>query len=232
MFRILGVFLTVFILSGCANQPLTHNYSGDVTVRTLTVDLAPLRETDSDSDNLFRDITRIAKGIQEVLDVFDPEQSQILFDQLNGFETILIDGIAQKTSIPIALPTSEVNLHYGEDNELTHIDYTYPWQEGAYLNVFVSVYYTQSSQLSISGSGLSSSQLEVKPEMVVQVDGYNRHDELFWRQTVRYTSPTTYEFGQNRVLGVPLERMEEGTIFLVPLAQGVIDNLEPLRANH
>ena len=68
--------------------------------------------------------------------------------------------------------------------------------------------------------------------MVVQVDGYNRHDELFWRQTVRYTSPTTYEFGQNRVLGVPLERMEEGTIFLVPLAQGVIDNLEPLRANH
>ena len=224
------VLLAGFSVLGCANKPLTHNYNGEVTVRTLTVDLAPLNESDSESGSDFRDITRIAKGIQEVLDVFDPEQSRILFDQLDGFEQVLIDGIAQKSSLPLVLPTSEVNLHYGDDNELSHIGYAYPWYDGAYLNVLVTVYSTQSSQLSIGGGGVSSTRLEVKPEMIVQIDGYNRNDDLFWRQTVRYESPTNYEFGQNRILGVPLERIEEGTIFLMPLAQGIIEALEPIVA--
>ena len=164
--RAMFVLLAGFSVLGCANKPLTHNYNGEVTVRTLTVDLAPLNESDSESDSDFRDITRIAKGIQEVLDVFDPEQSRILFDQLDGFEQVLIDGIAQKSSLPLVLPSSEVNLHYGDDNELSHIEYAYPWYDGAYLNVFVTVYYTQSSQLSIGGGGVSSSRLEVKPEMI------------------------------------------------------------------
>ena len=54
-----GSFLAVFVLAGCANQPLQHNYEGDVYLRWLEVNFEPLQLYDKEMSGAFAKITPI-----------------------------------------------------------------------------------------------------------------------------------------------------------------------------
>ncbi|AWB68249.1 hypothetical protein C2869_18335 [Saccharobesus litoralis] len=224
------LLLAVCCLASCANQPLVHNYQGDVTIRTLQVYLDPIREPTQGESGKYSKITKVIKGVQEVLDMFDPEQQANLIEQLHTFESTLAKGIKAKSGVPVKVADdSGVSMKYGDNSELTQIEFEYPRLDGAYLDIFVNIYYTERTELSFGGEALNTNMIELKPEISLQIDGYNEKGELFWRQTSRYASHKSFKFGDSYVLGIPTERLQESQIFLVPLAEGVTKNLQILR---
>ncbi|QPB83429.1 hypothetical protein CWC22_010710 [Pseudoalteromonas rubra] len=225
-FFLLGLMILV---AGCASKPLTHDYQGNINIRTLQVELAPIRDPDQNLSGDYSELTTAIKGVQEILDMFDPAQRNELMEQLHTFETTLVDGIRQRAALPLNPVTeSEVSMQYGDNNELLSVEYDYPLVDGAYLNLFVTIYYTERSDLAVGAQELNANFIELRPEIILQIDGYNEKGELFWRQTSRYESQEVYKFGDQYILGVPTERLKEAQIFLVPMAKGVTDNLQIL----
>ncbi|KNC67149.1 hypothetical protein AC626_12605 [Pseudoalteromonas rubra] len=92
----------------------------------------------------------------------------------------------------------------------------------------MTIYYTERSDLAVGAQELNANFIELRPEIILQIDGYNEQGDLFWRQTSRYESQQMYKFGDQYILGVPTERLKEAQIFLVPMAKGVTDNLQIL----
>ncbi|WP_027857180.1 hypothetical protein [Marinobacterium jannaschii] len=225
-FFFLLVSITATVLSGCANQPLVRSYSGEVNVRTLQVELAPIRDPEQNLSEDYSKLTKILKGAQEVMDLFEPKHRDRLITQLHTFETTLVEGIRDRAGIPLkAAQNSEVSMQYGDENELVSIEYDYPLVEGAYVNLFATVYYTERSDLALGAAEYNANFIELVPEIILQIDGYNENGDLFWRHTARYESKQAYKFGDQYVLGVPTKRLDEAQIFLVPMAKGVIEEL-------
>lgn len=230
MKTIFTILILVSILTGCANKPLVHDYKGDVHVRVLQVELAPIRDPEQNLSGELAKVTKVVKGVQEVLDILTPRQNKLLMDQLHTFEQTLLKGIAKKSGVPVQVtPSVDVNMSYGDHNELTTIDYEYELKQGAYLNVFATIYYTERDDLAVGFEELNVNYIKLVPEIILQIDGYNEKDELFWRQTSRYESTVPYKFGDRYILGVPTKRMQESQIFLIPMAKGAIDDLEILK---
>jgi len=226
LFRLLLAAIAVMLV-GCASKPLTHNYSGDVYVRTLQVTLAPVRDPDQNLSEDFSSVTKVLKGLQEVQDMFDPAQQEALVKQLHTFESTLVEGIAERADIPLQYAQdSEVSMQYGDYNELVNIEYDYPLVDAAYVNLFVTIYYTERSDLAVGMTEYNENHIELLPEIILQIDGYNRQGDLFWRQTTRHESKTPYNFGDKYLLGVPTDRLKDADIFLVPMAKGAIENLK------
>ncbi|TMP39082.1 hypothetical protein [Pseudoalteromonas rubra] len=220
----------VILVAGCASKPLTHDYQGKINIRTLQVEFAPIRDPEQNLSGEYAEFTKVIKGVQEILDVFDPVQRQALTEQLHTFETTLVNGIRQRAALPLNPVTeSEVSMQYGDNNELVSVEYDYPLLEGPYLNLFVTIYYTERSDLAVGAQSVSANYIELRPEIILQIDGYNEKGEVFWRQTTRYESEKMYQFGDQYILGVPTQRLKEAQIFLVPMARGVTDNLQILR---
>ena len=65
MLRALLAFATL-LLAACANQPLTHNYQGDVQMRSLTVDFQSLNELTESDDKDQRRINEVQRIFQAV----------------------------------------------------------------------------------------------------------------------------------------------------------------------
>ncbi|TMP24435.1 hypothetical protein CWB99_22085 [Pseudoalteromonas rubra] len=219
----------VILVAGCASKPLTHDYQGKINIRTLQVEFAPIRDPEQNLSGDYAQLTKAIKGVQEILDVFDPAQRNELTEQLHTFESTLVDGIRQRAELPLNPVTeSDVSMQYGDNNELVSVEYDYPLVDGAYLNLFVTIYYTERSDLTVGAQEFNANFIELRPEIILQIDGYNEKGDLFWRQTSRYESDVMYTFGDQYILGVPTKRLKEAQIFLIPMAKSVTDNLQIL----
>ncbi|WP_417765686.1 hypothetical protein [Spongiibacter tropicus] len=227
MLRALLAFATL-LLAACANQPLTHNYQGDVQMRSLTVDFQSLNELTESDDKDQRRINEVQRIFQAVSRALDEEASAAIDAQLRQFERIVVGGVREASGIPLMQAgESELVMVYGKDNELTAIRFEYPVVEGrAYMNLYGYLSYP-SSDITRAGIGvLEQLVVRVTPKLALQVVGVNEADERFWNTSVSYKSEKEYVVSERYLLGVSMDGVSDGDIFLLPLGQGVVNALE------
>ena len=225
-FSLLVLSISLLITS-CSTQ-LTHIYEGDVQLSTIEVTIDPLPEVsrmdeESKTEATIRKIQKIAQEIEEVM---NPSARSQLFAQLQRFEDILVDGIRQEASIPLVAPsTAEISLNYNEEGELEGILFEYEVQEGATLDIDATISYSVDSSLYLGVGAGQHAEQDVYPRMGMHIGGYTDDNKTFWSHWLAYESPTTYKISNQYVLGVALNRLEDGDIFLIPLAEGIIERL-------
>ena len=225
----IAFLILVTTIVGCtSNKPLTHNYQGDVHLRTLYVNFQQLREDTAGNDqDMFAVITKVQKVVQEIQSILDPRQERYLITQLTDFQDILIQGIRDKTGVPlVALDGAEVNLTYSDHGELSEVIFYYPEVTGPAMDLQAVVNYPTASSLYIGMEEINKQSLKVRPELDLTISGETRSGDTFWRQSVTYLSPIEYTLGNDYILGLSATRIEDGQIFLVPLANGAINKLE------
>lgn len=214
-------------LTGCGNKPLKHSYTGDVELRSLSVNFQSLEEAKADDKKgMFDTINKIQKHIQGIEDLLDPERSSELYNQLIEFQDILLASIRTSAKLPL-LPPKQVVIEtvYNDDGELTDLEFIYPEVTGAALDLQAMVYYPSTESLSIGTDGFSQETLIVRPEMQLFISAQTEDDETFWRHSVRYKSKQKFTLGNEYILGVATDRIETGQVFLIPLAQGIAQRL-------
>ena len=225
--RVLLVLLAL-MLAACANQPLTHSYQGDVQMRSLRVDFQSLGDLTESSDKDQRRIHELQRIFQAVERALDDDKSKQLDAQLRQFERIVVDGVREASGVPLVQSgESAVVLVYGNHNELTAIRYEYPVVEGrAYMNLYGYLTYP-SSEITRAGVGpIEQLVVRVSPKLDLQVVGVNEAGERFWNTSVSYRSEKEYVVNEHYLLGVSMDGISDGDIFLLPLGQGVVNALE------
>ena len=221
-----GLLSAVIFLASCANQPLQHTYEGDVHLRFLELNMEPLELHNNGVLGDFAKITRIQKALQSLDGFFDKEQNRILYEQFNEFQQVLVQGIRDASDIPL-VASEDVDIAVGFDNygQLVSISFGYPREDGAYMNLYGNIYYSSSSSSGIGVGPVAASELRVRPKLQLQINGYTADKDLFWRNSSTYESNVRYSFGNKFILGLSTTKMEDGEIFLVPLAKGISNEL-------
>lgn len=225
--RVLLVLLAL-MLAACANQPLTHNYQGDVQMRSLRVDFQSLNELTESSDKDQRRLNELQRIFQAIDRALDEDKAKQLDAQLRQFERIVVDGVREASGVPLVQSDeSKVVLVYGNHNELTAIRYEYPVVNGrAYINLYGYLSYP-SSDVTRAGIGVVDQLVvRVTPKLDLQVVGVNEAGERFWNTSVSYRSEKEYVVSERHLLGVSMDGISDGDIFLLPLGQGVVNALE------
>ena len=217
----------MFVLSGCqSNQPLTHSYEGDIHIRSIEVIFDPIREAPEDGKDPLAIINQVQKLAQEVKELFDPKESDALMAQLTGFEQVLVEGLRSSAKLPIVMPGGgEVDMFYGDYGELTKITFTYPYVDAPVIDLYANVYYPVSSSLFIGDDDVNRQTIKLTPEMKLYINGNTKSGKAFWRHSVKYKSDREYTFGNDYILGLSTSKIEEGEIFLIPLAKGIVAQL-------
>lgn len=130
------------------------------------------------------------------------------------------------------MASEAVDIAVGYDNygQLVSITFEYPWEDGAYMNLYGNVYYSPSSSIGYGIEAMNRGEVKVRPTLQLQIDGRTANKELFWRHSARYESNVNYRFGNQFILGLAMKRMEEGEIFLAPLAKGLSNELRKKKA--
>lgn len=225
--KVLMLGLTVALLSACSSTPLQHSYEGEVYLQSLQVNIDSLANGDDDAKGGSSIISEIQRVVQSIEDAFDEDKTELLVSQLNDFEDILIQGIRDASGVPLVAnePTS-VNMTHGKHNEMTGITYEYERVKDDRLDLVANISYPSVSSTSI-GLGFGGKEImKVKPMLELQIMGKTKKGKPFWDQTVRHSSKKEYSFSNRYLFGVSTDRFEEGTIFLVPLAEGVVKQLK------
>ena len=84
-----------------------------------------------------------------------------------------------------------------------------------------------SSDITRAGIGvLEQLVVRVTPKLALQIVGVNEADERFWNTSVSYKSEKEYVVSERYLLGVSMDGVSDGDIFLLPLGQGVVNALE------
>lgn len=220
--------LGALLLAACANQPLTHNYQGDVQMRSLTVDFQSLNELTESDDKDQRRINEVQRIFQAVSRALDEDASAAIDAQLRQFERVVVDGVREASGVPLVqLEESELVMVYGRDNELTAIRFEYPVSEGsAYMNMYGYVSYPSSDITRAGITVLEQLLVRVTPKLALQIVGVNEAGERFWNTSVSYKSAKEYVLSERYVMGVSVDGVNDGDIFLLPLGQGVVSALE------
>lgn len=224
--------ISIVLLAACANQPLTHNYQGDVQIRSLTVDfesLSALTEPEGKDQRRINSWQRVFQAVERAL---DPAASAQLDAQLRRFERLIVDGVREVSGVPVVQAgESEMVMVYGDHNELSAIRFEYPVDAGrAYMNLRGYLSYP-SSDITRAGIGIVEGLVvRVSPKLSLEVEGVNGQGERFWHTSVNYNALHEYIVSERYVLGVSVDGVSDGDIFLLPLGQGVIKALaESLR---
>ncbi|OUS29030.1 hypothetical protein A9Q99_10495 [Gammaproteobacteria bacterium 45_16_T64] len=213
------------MLASCAsNIPLTHDYKGSIHVRSLYVNFQSMKDARAgDPEDVFALINQAQRLIQNIDDLLNPNKNERLFKQLLDFQSTLVAGIRRSTGLPVVTPEQvDVNMVYNDADELTDIEFTYPDIHGPALDMQAYINYTESSSLYIGTEEANAQQLTVKPQLVLDVQGQNRKGEYFWRHSYRYDSNNEYTLANDYFLGVSTSRIDDGQIFLIPLAEGLL----------
>ena len=231
MFRILVLSL-VLVLTGCASQKLQHSYQGDVRLRTLNVDIQPLRNPEESLSGSLKKITEIQRIIQSIEEVMDTEHQEKLMADLRTFEKTLVEGIRKASGVPVVIPAdSEIEITRGDQQEISAIRFLYPFEKDDYMDLHATVSYPSMSSSQFGARELNAERLTVTPKLDVQIEGYTRKDKLFWREYVGYESNKEYVLSNQYVLGMSTSKIQDGNIFLVPLAQGIEGRLKKVLAS-
>ena len=228
----MGTFLRLLVmmglLAGCAvKQPLTHNYKGEIRLRSLIIDFQSLREAEAHQKSDFLEtIGQVQKTIQDIHDVLDDTQRHAVMAQLTEFERVLVSGIKEKKNLPLVLPeVIEIDTIYNDKQELSQLVFYYPEYNGPTLDIQANIHYPETSSLSIGTQEVYNQTVTVAPQMELYLHGKNRRGETFWGHTVFFDSPTEYTIGNQYILGLAVNRIEEGQIFLLPLLRGALERL-------
>lgn len=221
MTRLLMLALAL-VMTGCASQKLTHSYQGDVRLRTLAVNIAPLRDPEEAMSGSLKKITEIQRIIQSIEEVMDTEGQEKLMADLRIFEKTLVAGIRNASGVPVVIPAdSDIEITWGDQQEISEIRYLYPFEKDDYLELYATVSYPSMSTSQLGARELNAERITVTPKLDVQIEGYTRKDKLFWREYVGYESNKEYVLSNQYVLGMSTSKIEDGNIFLLPLAEGV-----------
>ena len=219
------LFLAAFFLSGCASQ-LQHTYEGDVHLRVLEINMEPLELHNNGVSGDFAKITKIQKVFQSLEGAFNEEQSRILHEQMNEVAQVLVKGIGEASGVPlVASEAVDIALRYDNYGQLIGVTYEYPREDGAYMNLYGNIYYSVSDSNTLGVPAVNVSELRVRPKLQLQIDGYTADKKLFWRTSPTYDSNVRYRFGNKFILGLSTTKMEDGEIFLLPLAKGISSEL-------
>ena len=230
--RKLPKFLTTIaglaVLAGCASQPLSHNYQGDVHLQSIRIDVEPLRDgADEQQSGDLGALTKLQKLATAFDKAMDPEEQQKVDAQLNQFASILVLGIRRVADIPlIAAPNPDIDMVYNDNAELTEIRFSYPSQDGATLDLSGNIYYGSKSELALGGKLMGTLVYEVKPVLNLQIDGRNQKDEPFWQTYVSHRSKQEFRLSNDYIMGITPDEIESSEIFLIPLAKGIVTEIE------
>ncbi len=221
------IWLLPLLLVGCASQQLTHNYSGDVHLQRIVVDLQPLTGANDEDKSLLAKLGEIQRVVQAIEDAMDDEETARLIEQLTQFEQIMFDGVRNAAGIPLVKEEAiSVTMQHGDQNELINITWKYPEYSQDYLTLHASVDYPYMETTSMGfGLGTRSETYKVEPAMTVDIRGHLDEDRLFWDQSVRYSSSKSFTVGTDYVLGIATDRIEDADVFLIPLAEGFAKQL-------
>lgn len=226
MFRILAIAMAL-VLTGCASQPLSHNYKGDVHLQSIQIEVEPLRDgSDEAQSGDLAKITKLQKIADSLEKAFDPQEQQRIEAQLKEFEQILVQGIRQATGIPlIASDDADINMVYNDNAELSEVRFTYKKVKGATLNLYGNIYYGSKSETILGGKLLNTMVYEVKPVLNLQIDARNRKDKPFWQTYVSYRSKEEFRLSNAYIMGITPDEIENSDIFLIPLAKGIVKEI-------
>ena len=174
--------ISTVLLAACANQPLTHNYQGDVQIRSLTVDfesLSALTEPEGKDQRRINSWQRVFQAVERAL---DPAASAQLDAQLRRFERMIVEGVREVSGVPVVQAgESEMVMVYGDHNELSAIRFEYPVDAGrAYMNLRGYLSYPSSD---ITRAGIRIVEglvVRVSPKLSLEVEGVNGQGERFW----------------------------------------------------
>ena len=98
------------------------------------------------------------------------------------------------------------------------------------MNIYGGVNYRDIVSAGTGVDGATAVSFRARPRLDIRVDGYTAGKSLFWRHSVSYLSDRRYDFGNVYILGVPVNRVVESEILLIPLAEGVSKELQKQRA--
>lgn len=226
MFRTLAIAMAL-VLTGCASQPLSHNYKGDVHLQSIQIEVEPLRDgSDEAQSGDLAKITKLQKIADSLEKAFDPQEQQRIEAQLKEFERILVQGIRQATGIPlIASDDADINMVYNDNAELSEVRFTYKKVKGATLNLYGNIYYGSKSETILGGKLLNTMVYEVKPVLNLQIDARNRKDKPFWQTYVSYRSKEEFRLSNAYIMGITPDEIENSDIFLIPLAKGIVKEI-------
>ena len=147
--------------------------------------------------------------------------------QLRTFEKTLVNGIRNASGVPVVIPAeSDIEITWGDQQEISAIRFLYPFEKDDYMDVFATVSYPSTSTSQYGARELNAERITVRPKLDVQIEGYTRKGELFWREYVGYESNREYVLSNQYVLGMSTDKMQDGEVFLVPLSQGIEGRLK------
>lgn len=223
----LWLVLLPLILSGCASQTLVHKYKGDVQLQSLVVNIESLTLDGEVARGKLSKIADIQRIVQAIKEAQDEDKTARLVAQLQHFEEILVAGIRDASGVPlVADEPLKVDMKYGQHNELTSIVYTYPQSKKDFMTLEASIVYPSKSSTSIGFVVGGKETFTVTPQMDLTINGFTRKGENFWYQNVTFKSRKDYTVGNNYVLGVATDRIEDAEIFLIPMAEGTVKRLK------
>ena len=146
---------------------------------------------------------------------------------LHTFEKTLVEGIRKASGVPVVIPEdSEIEITWGDQQEISAIRFLYPFEKDDYMELYATVSYPSMSTSQLGAREFNAERLTVTPKLDVQIEGYTRKDKLFWREYVGYESNKDYVLSNQYVLGMSTSKIQDGNIFLVPLAEGIEDQLK------
>lgn len=214
--------LLPLLLFGCASQPLTHDYKGDVNLQMITLDIQSLRDQESGTKGDLSVLTKIQKVFKAIEEVLDPVEREALMKQMKTFEQALVKSVRDASGVPLVVPGEPyIAFQYDDFQELVGIQFEYPAEEGAYMNLHGNIYYPSMSTTSFGVEVFSSEKIRVKPHLDLQIAGYNEKGKSFWSQTVGYTAKKQFVLSNDYVLGVATEDIENSKVFIIYLAEGI-----------
>ena len=227
MFRTLAVVAAALVLAGCANQPLTHNYQGDVHLQSIRIDVEPLRDgADEAQSGDLGALTKLQKIAESLDKAMDTEEQKKVDAQLQEFEQIMVQGIRQATGIPlVASDDADINMVYNDNAELSEVRFTYKKFKGATMDLTGNIYYGSKSEMALGGKLMGTMVYEVKPVLNLQIDARNRKDEPFWQTYVSYRSKEEFRLSNDYIMGLTPDEIQNSDIFLIPLAKGIVKEI-------
>lgn len=224
-------FAGMFALASCANQALQHDYEGDVHLRWMEVTFAPMDSEDGQLSGNMAEIAKIWRQLQNVSDMLSKEQQAALQKQLLEFQDILVAGIRDASGVPVvASEDVDAFLRFNDQGRVDRVTYDYPRQDGAYMNIYGGVNYKDFVSTGAGVDGAKAVSFRARPRLDIRIDGYTADKNLFWRHSVSYLSDRRYDFGNVYILGVPVNRIVDGEILLIPLAEGITKELQKQKA--
>lgn len=223
----LALLIATLFLAGCANQTLQHDYEGDVHLRWMEITFAPMDFQDGQLSDKMAEVAKIWRQMQGVGTMLSEEQQRAVQKQLIEFQNILVAGIRDASGIPlIASEDADAFISFNDQGFVDRVSYDYPRQDGAYMNIYGGVNYREFTSSGVGVEGAKAVTFRARPRLDIRVDGYTESKNLFWRHSVSYLSDRRYDFGNVYIMGVPVKRIDESEILLIPLAQGVSKELQ------